>query len=115
MRFFIPVRSLGPGPNKISYEGVVSTPFFLQFPGREILIHEMIMSDHMPVLALRGLVVFPRQTVHFDVSREKSVKALDKAMERDQLLMLVPQKDIVPILRRIRVLSSGLHRPSQRR
>lgn len=53
------------------------------------------MTDHMPVLALRGLVVFPRQTVHFDVSREKSIKALEKAMERDQVLLLVPQKDIV--------------------
>ena len=58
-------------------------------------MHEFIMTDHMPVLALRGLVVFPEQTVHFDVSRIKSVKALEKAMEKDQILMLVPQKDIV--------------------
>lgn len=58
-------------------------------------MHDIITTDHMPVLALRGLVVFPRQTVHFDVSREKSVKALEKAMEQDQVLLLVPQKDIV--------------------
>lgn len=58
-------------------------------------MHETIMTDHLPLLALRGLVVFPRQTVHFDVSRQKSVKALEKAMEKDQMLILVPQKDIV--------------------
>ena len=58
-------------------------------------MHEFLMTDHLPVLALRGIVVFPRQTVHFEVSREKSVKALEKAMEKDQELMLVPQKDIV--------------------
>ena len=58
-------------------------------------MHEIIMTDHLPVLALRGIVVFPRQTVHFDVAREKSVKALEKAMEKDQVLFLVPQKDLV--------------------
>ena len=56
---------------------------------------EIIVSGQMPVLALRGLVVFPRQTVHFDVAREKSVKALEAAMERDQLIFLVPQKSII--------------------
>lgn len=58
-------------------------------------MHEVIISGQMPVLALRGLVVYPAQTVHFDVAREKSVKALEKAMEQDQILMLVPQKDIL--------------------
>ena len=58
-------------------------------------MQEIIVSGQMPVLALRGIVVFPMQTVHFDVAREKSVKAIDKAMENDQLLFLVPQKDIV--------------------
>ena len=58
-------------------------------------MHEILKTDHMPVLALRGIVVFPRQTVHFDVARDKSVKALEKAMESDQILMLVPQKNIL--------------------
>ncbi len=58
-------------------------------------MHEIIVSSQMPVLALRGLVVYPAQTVHFDVAREKSVKALEKAMEQDQILMLLPQKDIL--------------------
>ncbi len=57
------------------------------------------MSDisngmNIPVLALRGLTVFPQQTVHFDVGRMKSVQALDEAMRRNQTLLVVPQKDI---------------------
>ena len=56
---------------------------------------EIIVSGQLPVLALRGLVVFPKQTVHFDVARPKSIKALEAAMERDQLIFLVPQKSIV--------------------
>ncbi len=53
------------------------------------------MSGNMPVLALRGLVVYPDQTIHFDVGRMKSVLALEAAMRKDQILMLVPQKDIL--------------------
>ena len=56
---------------------------------------ENVMSGNMPVLALRGLTVFPNQTIHFDVGREKSVRALDTAMKKDQTLLLVPQKDIL--------------------
>ena len=56
---------------------------------------ENIMSGVMPVLALRGLAVFPNQTVHFDVGREKSVRALENAMKKDQTLLLIPQKDIM--------------------
>ena len=55
---------------------------------------EMI-SGQMPILALRGLAVFPDQTVHFDIGRPKSVKALEIAMKGSQILFLVPQKDIV--------------------
>lgn len=56
---------------------------------------EMIYAGKMPVLALRGLAVFPEQTVHFDVGRVKSALALEEAMKGDQMLLLVPQKDIV--------------------
>ena len=56
---------------------------------------EIIVSGQLPVLALRGLVVFPRQTVHFDVARDKSIKALEAAMEKDQLIFLAPQKSII--------------------
>ncbi len=54
-----------------------------------------LISGQMPILALRGLAVFPDQTVHFDIGRPKSVKALDTAMKGSQILFLVPQKDIV--------------------
>ena len=56
---------------------------------------EMIYAGKMPVLALRGLAIFPEQTVHFDVGRVKSALALDEAMKGDQMLLLIPQKNIV--------------------
>ena len=56
---------------------------------------EQIVSGKMPVLALRGLTVFPDQTVHFDVGRHKSILALDASMKADQHIFLVPQKDIM--------------------
>ena len=56
---------------------------------------ETIYAGKMPILALRGLCVFPEQTVHFEVGREKSVKALEAAMQADQTLLLVPQKDLL--------------------
>ncbi len=56
---------------------------------------EQLISGKLPVLALRGLAVFPDQTIHFDVGRAKSIKALEDAMKRDQNIMLVPQRDIV--------------------
>ena len=49
----------------------------------------------MPVLALRGLAIFPNMHVHFDVEREISAKALEWAMENNQDIFLVAQKDIV--------------------
>ena len=48
----------------------------------------------MPALALRGLVVYPRMMVHFDVGREMSIKALEEAMSNNQPVFLVAQKDI---------------------
>ena len=56
---------------------------------------EQIVAGRLPVLALRGLTVFPNQTVHFDVGRMKSVKALEQAMKEGQFIFLAPQKDIV--------------------
>lgn len=48
----------------------------------------------MPTVALRGLVIFPDMFIHFDVGREKSINALKKAMDTDQEIFLVTQKDI---------------------
>ena len=56
---------------------------------------ETLYSGKLPVIALRGLAVFPDQSVHFDVARPKSVKALEQAMSGDQYIFLAPQKDIV--------------------
>ena len=56
---------------------------------------ETMYAGKMPILALRGLAVFPDQTIHFDVGRAKSVKALEAAMKQNQTLLLIPQKDIL--------------------
>lgn len=47
----------------------------------------------VPVLPLRGLVVFPKSLIHFDVGRQKSITAINKAMKQDQLIFLTAQKD----------------------
>lgn len=48
----------------------------------------------MPVLALRGLTIFPNMLLHFDVGREPSIKALDDAMAASQPIFLVAQQDL---------------------
>ena len=47
----------------------------------------------IPVLPLRGLIVFPETVIHFDVGRESSIHALDTAMNGDQELLLITQRD----------------------
>lgn len=47
----------------------------------------------MPLIPLRGLSVFPSMVLHFDIGREKSIAALEKAMMINQLVFLVAQKD----------------------
>lgn len=47
----------------------------------------------MPMLAMRGLVLFPNATMHFDIGREKSILALKAAMDVDQKVFLVAQED----------------------
>ena len=46
-----------------------------------------------PILALRGLMVFPHMVLHFDVGRDKSVAALEQAMMENQEIFLVAQRD----------------------
>ncbi len=48
----------------------------------------------LPMLALRGLVLFPKMVLHFDVGREKSMLALGEVMNKNRRLFLVAQKDI---------------------
>ena len=57
-------------------------------------MREMYTAKKMPILALRGLAVYPEQTVHFDIGRKKSALALEEAMRKDQILFLAPQKNI---------------------
>lgn len=47
----------------------------------------------MPCIPLRGLSIFPRTILHFDIGREKSIKALESAMNGDKLLFVASQKD----------------------
>ena len=47
----------------------------------------------LPVVALRGLMVFPHMVLNFDIGRAKSVRALEMAMMNDQPIFLVAQKD----------------------
>lgn len=51
-------------------------------------------TEYMPVLALRGLNLFPHVLLHFDVGRKKSINALNLAMAGDQRIFLTAQKDI---------------------
>ncbi len=47
----------------------------------------------IPMIPLRGLVVFPNMSLHFDVGRKKSITALNTAMKNGQRIFLVSQKD----------------------
>ena len=49
---------------------------------------------HLPTIALRGLVVFPNNLVHFEVGREKSIAAVEWAMENNSNVFLVAQKSM---------------------
>lgn len=51
------------------------------------------MIGILPSVALRGTVILPETIVHFDISREKSIKAIEAAMIRDQKAFLVTQKN----------------------
>lgn len=54
----------------------------------------MSIQRILPLIAMRGIVVFPGTPVSFDVVREKSLRALEEAMDEDQLAVLVAQQDI---------------------
>lgn len=49
---------------------------------------------NIPLLPLRGLLVYPTMVLHLDVGREKSVQALEQAMMNDHMIFLATQKDI---------------------
>ena len=49
---------------------------------------------HLPMVALRGMTVMPGKTVHFDISRERSIQAVQEAMTGNQRIFLTAQKKI---------------------
>ena len=51
-------------------------------------------EKQLPMMAMRGIVIFPYMITHFDVGRPKSIKALEAAMAGDQTIFLVAQRDI---------------------
>ncbi|MEG2015947.1 MAG: endopeptidase La [Oscillospiraceae bacterium] len=53
-----------------------------------------LIKEKLPIVALRGLVVFPNMVLHFDVAREKSIAAVRAAMEDNQQLFLITQIDV---------------------
>lgn len=53
----------------------------------------VVQNQTMPAIALRGLVLFPKMVLHFDIGREKSIMALDHAMENDRKIFLTAQAD----------------------
>ena len=58
-------------------------------------MNEVYISGTLPILALRGLAIFPEQSFHFDIGRTKSALALEAAMKNDQILLLIPQNNIL--------------------
>ena len=48
----------------------------------------------MPAVALRGMVILPGMIAHFDISREKSIKAIERCMMESQKVFLVAQRDV---------------------
>ena len=52
------------------------------------------MIRKFPAVALRGMVILPGMIAHFDVSREKSIRAIEESMMDEQHIFLVAQKDI---------------------
>ncbi|MDA7027584.1 endopeptidase La [Bacillus sp. CLL-7-23] len=52
------------------------------------------MKRNIPLLPLRGLLVYPTMVLHLDVGREKSVQALEQSMMNDHMIFLATQRDI---------------------
>ena len=55
-------------------------------------MEEQIMN--MPAVALRGLTILPGMIAHFDIGRERSLRAVEEAMEQDQKIYLVTQRNV---------------------
>ena len=54
---------------------------------------KMEVKEILPCVPLRGVTIFPHTVVHFDIGREKSIRALERAMATDKLMYVATQKD----------------------
>lgn len=52
-----------------------------------------VLEQGIPTVPLRGMVVYPDLVIHLDIGREKSIRAVEAAMEHDRILAVVAQKD----------------------
>lgn len=57
------------------------------------IIKEKMNREWLPATALRGMTVLPEMIIHFDLSRKKSIQAIEHAMTQDQRIFLITQKD----------------------
>ena len=55
---------------------------------------QQINMNNIPLLPLRGLLVYPTMILHIDVGRERSVFAIEHAIAQDNLIFLATQKDM---------------------
>ena len=54
----------------------------------------MNRTESLPMVALRGMTILPEMVAHFDISRERSIEAVQEAMASDQKIFLLTQKDV---------------------
>lgn len=52
-----------------------------------------VLEQGIPTVPLRGMVIYPDLVIHLDIGREKSIRAVEAAMEHDRILAVVAQKD----------------------
>ena len=54
----------------------------------------MNRTESLPMVALRGMTILPEMVAHFDISRERSIEAVQEAMASDQKIFVLTQKDV---------------------
>lgn len=68
--------------------------FVEKFEGAEIEEPQLQIPENLPLLPLRDIVIYPFMIVPLFVSRDRSIKAVDEALSKNRMIMLVSQKDI---------------------
>ena len=60
--------------------------------GANAMKKEKLEKEWLPATALRGMTILPEMIIHFDLSRKKSIQAIETAMTQDQRVFLITQK-----------------------